>query len=125
MAIKSLHHVQLAMPAGREDEARAFYIVALGFVEVPKPENLARRGGVWFRAGSVELHLGVEDDFRPAKKAHPAFLVEDLASIVSACVEAGYPPKRDEPLPGFDRVYVTDPFGNRLEILQANGAQPN
>jgi catechol 2,3-dioxygenase-like lactoylglutathione lyase family enzyme len=123
MPITGLHHVQLAMPAGREDEARAFYSGVLGFTEVPKPENLARRGGVWFRAGSAELHLGVETDFRPAKKAHPAFVVDDLAAIASTCHKAGYPPQRDEPLLGFDRVYVWDPFGNRLEILQPSPRQ--
>ena len=113
-----LHHVQLAMPRGREDEARAFYAGVLGFTELPKPENLARRGGAWFRHGEAEVHLGVEEDFRPAKKAHPALLVEDLADVVARCERAGVAVRRDEPLPGYDRVYVDDPFGNRIEVLQ-------
>jgi catechol 2,3-dioxygenase-like lactoylglutathione lyase family enzyme len=121
MAITGLHHVQLAMPSGREDEARSFYVGVLGFEEVPKPENLARRGGAWFRSGAAEVHLGVEADFRPARKAHPALLVENLAEMVKRCEEAGCPPKRDEPLPGYDRVFVADPFGNRIELLQAEG----
>jgi catechol 2,3-dioxygenase-like lactoylglutathione lyase family enzyme len=113
-----LHHVQLAMPQGREDDARSFYVAALGFAEVPKPESLAKRGGAWFRSGSAEVHLGVEDDFRPARKAHPALLVDDLAAIVERCAGAGYPVTSDEPLPGYDRVYIADPFGNRIELLQ-------
>jgi catechol 2,3-dioxygenase-like lactoylglutathione lyase family enzyme len=121
MVITALHHVQLAMPAGQEDRARAFYAGTLGFREVPKPEHLARRGGVWFASGSAELHLGVEPDFRPARKAHPAFLVDDLPEAIARCLEGGYPVTRDEPLPGFDRAYVADPFGNRIEMLQPNG----
>jgi catechol 2,3-dioxygenase-like lactoylglutathione lyase family enzyme len=118
MTITALHHIQLAMPPGREDDARAFYGGVLGFQELPKPEHLARRGGVWFSSGSALVHLGVEQDFRPARKAHPAFLVDDLAAVIASCAEAGYVAKRDEPLEGYDRVYVTDPFGNRIEILQ-------
>jgi catechol 2,3-dioxygenase-like lactoylglutathione lyase family enzyme len=118
MSVTALHHVQLAMPRGREDEARSFYVTVLGFAEMPKPENLAKRGGAWFRSGSAEVHLGVEDDFRPARKAHPAFVVDDLASILERCAGAGYPVSRDEPLPGYNRVYIADPFGNRIELLQ-------
>jgi catechol 2,3-dioxygenase-like lactoylglutathione lyase family enzyme len=89
---------------------------------IPKPENLVRRGGAWFRSGAAEVHLGVEDDFRAARKAHPAFLVEDLAWLVKRCEEAGYQVQSgDEPLAGYDRAYVADPFGNRIEILQAKG----
>ena len=120
-SITGLHHVQLAMPRGREDDARAFYTGVLGFEELPKPENLARRGGVWFRSGTAEAHLGVEDDFRPARKAHPAFLVEDLAGMVKRCEEAGCAVNGDEPLEGYDRVYIADPFGNRIELLQTRG----
>ena len=116
--ITALHHVQLAMPRGREDDARAFYAGVLGFTEFPKPPNLAKRGGAWFRSGAAEVHLGVEDDFRPARKAHPALLVDDLAALASRCAAAGHPPVTDEPLEGFDRVYVDDPFGNRIELLQ-------
>lgn len=117
--VLSLHHVQLAMPAGEEDRARAFYGGVLGLTEEPKPANLAARGGVWFESGSLRLHLGVEADFRPARKAHPALLVVGLAALAERCRAAGFPPVTDEPLPGFDRVYVFDPFGNRLELLEA------
>jgi catechol 2,3-dioxygenase-like lactoylglutathione lyase family enzyme len=122
MAIRALHHVQLAMPPGQEDKARAFYAGILGLRELPKPEHLARRGGVWFASGSAEVHLGVEQAFRPAKKAHPAFLVDDLASIIARCVEAGCAVLPDEPLTGFNRIYIADPFGNRIEMLEPNGA---
>lgn len=118
MSVLALHHVQLAMPRGREDDARAFYEGVLGFIERPKPPNLAARGGAWFSAGSAEVHLGVEDDFRPAKKAHPALLVRGLQALADRCTAAGFAVTRDEPLPGFDRVYVTDPFGNRIELLE-------
>ena len=121
--IRALHHVQLAMPRGREDEARAFYGDILGMTEEPKPENLARRGGVWFAAGEAQVHLGVEDDFRPAKKAHPALLVDDLHAMLARCRAAGCVVLEDEPLPGYDRVYVTDPFGNRIELLEVRGAE--
>ncbi|MBW3566214.1 MAG: VOC family protein [Acidobacteria bacterium] len=116
--ITGIHHVQLAMPRGLEAQARAFYSEVLGMTERAKPANLAGRGGAWFTAGHAEIHLGVEDDFRPAKKAHPAFLVSDVATLSEKCAAAGYEVKSDEPLPGFQRVYVTDPFGNRLELLQ-------
>ena len=116
MEIIGLDHVQLAMPAGQEDHARAFYVGVLGLVEEPKPANLAVRGGVWFKAGSLRLHLGVEADFRPAKKAHPALLVTGLVDMAERCRLAGYPPVADEPLEGFNRVYVSDPFGNRIEL---------
>jgi catechol 2,3-dioxygenase-like lactoylglutathione lyase family enzyme len=106
------------MPRGREDDARRFYRDVLGMTERPKPENLARRGGVWFFSGDAEVHLGVEDDFRAAKKAHPALLVDDVRAVAEHCAAAGYEVKDDEPLPGYDRVYVTDPFGNRIELLR-------
>lgn len=118
MRIYGLHHLQLAIPRGAEDTARAFYGRVLGLRETAKPPNLARRGGVWFELGALQLHLGVEDDFRPAKKAHPALLVENLAAMVERCRQAGVPVVTDEPLPGFDRVYIADPFGNRIELLE-------
>jgi catechol 2,3-dioxygenase-like lactoylglutathione lyase family enzyme len=118
MTIVALHHVQLAMPRGQEDAARAFYCGVLGFVESPKPPHLAVRGGAWFRAGAAEVHLGVEAEFRPAKKAHPALLVHGLSELAARCVAAGFPVVADEPLPGYDRVYVADPFGNRIELLE-------
>jgi catechol 2,3-dioxygenase-like lactoylglutathione lyase family enzyme len=116
--VVGLDHVQLAMPAGQEDVARAFYADVLGLIEEPKPANLATRGGVWFRGGSLRLHLGVEADFRPARKAHPALLVTGLGELIVRCQRAGHPPVTDEPLDGFNRVYVYDPFGNRLELLE-------
>ena len=116
--IIGLDHVQLAMPAGQEASARAFYSGVLGLVEEPKPSNLAKRGGVWFKGGSLRLHLGVDVDFRAAKKAHPAFLVAGLVELADRCRLAGYPPVTDEPLEGFNRVYVSDPFGNRIELLE-------
>jgi catechol 2,3-dioxygenase-like lactoylglutathione lyase family enzyme len=116
--ITALHHVQLAMPRGGEEEARAFYVGVLGMTERPKPENLAKRGGTWFHAGAAEVHLGVEEDFRPARKAHPALLVADLEQVRRRCAAAGYETTTDEPLIGFDRAYVADPFGNRIELLQ-------
>jgi catechol 2,3-dioxygenase-like lactoylglutathione lyase family enzyme len=119
--IQALHHVQLAMPRGGEEEARAFYRDVLGMTEQPKPENLARRGGVWFSAGEAQVHLGVEDDFRPAGKAHPALLVADLQALLERCRAAGCAIVQDEPLPGYDRAYVADPFGNRIELLQPAG----
>ncbi|HVQ12801.1 MAG TPA: VOC family protein [Vicinamibacterales bacterium] len=113
-----LDHVQLAMPAGQEAVARSFYCGVLGLVEEAKPPQLAKRGGVWFRGGSLRLHLGIDPDFHPNKKAHPAFLVRGLSQLAARCVAAGFPPMTDEPLDGFDRAYVFDPFGNRLELLE-------
>lgn len=118
MAILALDHVQLAMPAGREDEARSFYGGLLGFAEQAKPANLAVRGGCWFSRGSIKLHLGVEQDFRPAKKAHPAFLVDDMATLRKTLETAGCHVVEDEPLEGYHRFYVHDPFGNRIEMMQ-------
>ena len=116
--ILGLDHIQLAMPAGKETEARAFYSGLLGLVEETKPANLATRGGVWFRGSFLRLHLGVELDFRAARKAHPAILVRGLTELAARCEAAGFPPVTDEPLAGFDRVYVSDPFGNRIELLE-------
>ena len=117
-AIIGLDHVQLAMPAGQESRAREFYSGVLGLVEEPKPANLATRGGVWFKGGSLRLHLGVDSEFRPARKAHPAFLVRGLEALAERCRSAGHPPVDDEPLEGFNRVYVSDPFGNRIELIE-------
>ena len=118
MPITGLDHVQLAMPPGREAEARSFYAGLLGFVEMPKPANLAKRGGCWFAGGAIKLHLGVEADFRPARKAHPAFTVRDLQTLVDRLATAGHPARSDEPLVGYTRVFVDDPFGNRIELMQ-------
>ena len=118
MPIVGIEHVQLAMPEGEEDRARAFYSGLLGIAEAPKPPELAKRGGVWFEDGAVRVHLGVERDFRPAKKAHPAFLVRDLAELVRRLRDAGVAVVEDGFFPGYDRVYVADPFGNRIELME-------
>jgi catechol 2,3-dioxygenase-like lactoylglutathione lyase family enzyme len=118
MSVLGLDHLQLAMPPRRETEARAFYGDILGLPELTKPANLAVRGGVWFRLGAQQLHLGVEGDFRPAKKAHPAFLVRDLARLRARLEQSGFKPYEDEPLAGYKRCYVADPFGNRLELME-------
>jgi catechol 2,3-dioxygenase-like lactoylglutathione lyase family enzyme len=106
------------MPSGREDEARAFYRDVLGIPEVVKPANLAKRGGCWFERGSLKVHLGVEDAFVPAQKAHPAFIVEGLRELATALQRAGYHVWRDEPLEGYERLYADDPFGNRIELME-------
>jgi catechol 2,3-dioxygenase-like lactoylglutathione lyase family enzyme len=113
-----LHHVQLAMPAGQENAARRFYAGVLGMTEIAKPAALAGRGGAWFRAGAVELHLGVEDGFRPARKAHPGILVDDLTALSAVLAADGQQVIWDGDFPGHRRCYATDPFGNRLEFLQ-------
>lgn len=118
MNVYGFDHVQIAMPRGEEEQARAFYAGVLGMKEVPKPARLVPRGGVWLRGGNAYLHLGVEDDFRPARKAHPAFLVHDLKELEERCRAAGSPIVRDQPLEGYDSFYVSDPFGNRLEFME-------
>jgi catechol 2,3-dioxygenase-like lactoylglutathione lyase family enzyme len=112
-----LDHVQVAMPPGCEGAVRAFYSVALGLREIPKPAPLAARGGVWYAVGDQELHLGVADDFSPAKKAHPAFRVPDAAAVAERLREAGFAVRWDSALPGCTRFFTDDPFGNRIEIL--------
>ncbi|KAB2666821.1 glyoxalase [Brucella tritici] len=118
MQIIALDHVQLAMPEGQEQKARDFYGSILGFAEVPKPENLAARGGCWFENGAIRLHLGVEHPFTPARKAHPAFLVADLHEMIAHLTRAGIETIVDEPLQGYERCYIHDPFGNRIELMQ-------
>lgn len=119
MKILSIDHVQLAMPAGEEGTARAFYVDLLGFTEIPKPPGLAKRGGAWFQTGEVQLHLGVEKDFRPARKAHPAFLVDKLESLLAAVRNAGYETDASQPpLDGYKRAHIFDPFGNRIELME-------
>jgi catechol 2,3-dioxygenase-like lactoylglutathione lyase family enzyme len=118
MGIIGVDHVQLAMPAGEEDRARSFYRDVLGLPEQPKPPNLAKRGGCWFGDDSVRIHLGVDPQFRPATKAHPGLLVDDLKSLLQTCREHGLEIDDSEPLDGFERAYVHDPFGNRLELME-------
>ncbi|EQD39337.1 Glyoxalase/bleomycin resistance protein/dioxygenase [mine drainage metagenome] len=115
-----LHHVQLAIPPGGEAAASAFYEGLLGLAPLPKPAHLATRGGLWYSLGPNELHLGVEVGFRPATKAHPAFLVGDLEGLRRRLDEAGSRTYEDAPLPGYRRFYALDPFGNRLEFLTAD-----
>lgn len=117
-AVVGLHHVQLAMPAGGEDAAVRFYEGLLRVPRVEKPEHMRRRGGCWFESGSTRIHLGVEEDFRAARKAHPALLVDDLDVVRRRLGEGGHPTVEDAPLPGYERCYVDDPFGNRIELLQ-------
>ncbi len=118
VGIVGIDHVQLAMPAGREAEATAFYEDLLGLPRVAKPPQLAARGGCWFESPTTKVHLGVEADFRPARKAHPALLVSGLEELVGRLRSAGVALRDDEPLEGYDRVYVDDPFGNRIELLE-------
>ena len=118
MDVRRIDHVQLAMPPGGEDTATAFYEGLLGIPRVPKPPHLEARGGCWFEHGELKVHLGVEADFRPARKAHPALRVDDLPALVRTLRAAGCVLRDDEPLPGHDRVYVDDPFGNRIELLE-------
>lgn len=116
--IEGLDHVQLAMPAGGEDRARAFYAGILGLAEVPKPADLAARGGCWFEGGGVSIHLGVDADFRPASKAHPAFLVRDLEATKTHLAAAGVAFADGKPIDGYERGDIADPFGNRIELMQ-------
>ena len=119
-----LHHVQLAIPTGGEDRCRAFWRDVLGMRELEKPPVLAARGGCWFRGGALEVHLGVEDPFTPARKAHPGLLVAGLVHVAAALEAAGHPVTWDDDFPGHDRLYAADPFGNRLEFLQSGVVRP-
>jgi catechol 2,3-dioxygenase-like lactoylglutathione lyase family enzyme len=116
--VVGLDHVQVAIPPGGEEEARAFYGAVLGMREVPKPAPLAARGGLWLDCPGAMLHLGVEAGFRPARKAHPAFLVADLGACRAALEEVGSAIHPAEDLPGIVRLHTEDPFGNRIELMQ-------
>ncbi|MFZ1009728.1 MAG: VOC family protein [Candidatus Sulfotelmatobacter sp.] len=113
----AIDHVQLAMPASEEEKARDFYGGLLGMKEIPKPAELAKRGGCWFESGGVQIHLGVENDFRAAKKAHPALRCADYSSLVRRLREAGVEAVEPEDVPGVRRCHVHDPFGNRIELV--------
>jgi catechol 2,3-dioxygenase-like lactoylglutathione lyase family enzyme len=113
-----LDHVLIACPRGSEAEARSFYGDLLGLDEIEKPEPLRLRGGCWFNVGAHQLHLGVEDPFTPAKKAHPAFGVDDCARLFEMITAMGYGCRWDYELPGVIRFYSDDPWGNRLEFIQ-------
>ena len=118
MRVIGIEHVQLAMPPGGEGAAREFYTGLLGLPERTKPPALAARGGCWFEAPGVKVHLGVDADFRAAQRAHPALLVDDLAALQIALAAAGVEAVPDEPADGRKRCYVSDPFGNRIELMQ-------
>jgi catechol 2,3-dioxygenase-like lactoylglutathione lyase family enzyme len=118
VTVLALDHVQLAMPQGQEETARRFYAGLLGLTEVPKPASLAGEGGAWFEGGSAKVHLGVERDFRPARKAHPGLLVDDLAALTRTLQQAGCDIVPGTPVEGYVRCHVLDPFGNRLELLE-------
>ena len=116
---RGIDHVQIAIPAGREDVARDFYVGVLGLTEVPKPPALAARGGAWFEAGAIAIHIGVEADFRPARKAHPALLIDGLRRFVEA---GGLDVTWSDDILGVERCHLHDPFGNRIELIEAGAA---
>ncbi|HEX8662859.1 MAG TPA: VOC family protein [Beijerinckiaceae bacterium] len=116
-AMLRLDHVQLAIPAGAEDACRRFYVGVLGMTELAKPAELAKRGGLWVRSGAVEIHLGVEADFRPARKAHPGIVVADVEALAAKLQAAGHALTFDEAIPGVRRFFAADPLGNRLEFI--------
>jgi catechol 2,3-dioxygenase-like lactoylglutathione lyase family enzyme len=119
MKILDFEHIQIAMPPEQEVAARAFYSGVLGLTEIAKPLELARRGGAWFQTGKVIIHLGVETDFRPNGKAHPAFLVDNLNGFLEICHSLGIETDATQPpITGFKRVHVFDPFGNRIELME-------
>jgi len=114
-----IHHVMTAIPAGGEDTARRFYVDLLGLTEEPKPPTLGSRGGIWLATGSLSLHLGVDPAFAPATKAHIALVYDNLGDVRNALSAAGFEPgELEHELPGFVRCYVSDPFGNRIELMQ-------
>jgi catechol 2,3-dioxygenase-like lactoylglutathione lyase family enzyme len=119
MRVLGIDHVQVAAPPGCEEEARAFYGDLLGLEEVPKPQTLPDQAGCWFRAGAQELHVGVEEPFTPARKAHPSIVVDDLAALMARLRASGSEVRPDGTLPGIERCHIDDPFGNRLELRQA------
>jgi catechol 2,3-dioxygenase-like lactoylglutathione lyase family enzyme len=118
VTLETIDHVQVAMPVGEEAKARAFYAGLLGLPEQPKPAELAKRGGCWFESARVKVHCGVETPFAPARKAHIAFRVDDVLALTARAKEAGYEVIDDDLLPGHQRIYIYDPFGNRLEFLR-------
>ena len=120
-----LHHVQLAIPRGGEERCRAFWRDVLGMRELEKPPVLAARGGCWFRGGGLEVHLGVEEPFVAARKAHPGLLVTGLTHVAAALERAGHPVTWDDDFPGHDRFYSADPFDNRLEFLEPTAGRAN
>jgi catechol 2,3-dioxygenase-like lactoylglutathione lyase family enzyme len=123
---RGIDHVQLAIPRGGEHAAREFYVGVLGFTEVPKPPVMAARGGAWFEAGDTRLHVGVEPAFTPARKAHPALLIEGLRAFIEA---SGVEARWSDEIPDSVRCHIDDPFGNRIELIEAgpsiSAVEPN
>ena len=117
LPFSAIDHVQLAMPVGMEETARKFYAELLEMREIPKPAELLKRGGCWFESGSVQVHLGVEEDFRPAKKAHPALRCTDYDAVVAKLRAAGVNLTEPDDIPGLRRCHIHDPFGNRIELV--------
>jgi catechol 2,3-dioxygenase-like lactoylglutathione lyase family enzyme len=116
----AIDHVQLAMPAGQEAQARAFFAEVLGMTEIPKPAQLAKRGGCWFQGGAVQIHLGVEPEFRPAKKAHPALRCKNYDALLTTLADADISVEEVNDIPGVRRCHIHDPFGNRIELVSAD-----
>jgi catechol 2,3-dioxygenase-like lactoylglutathione lyase family enzyme len=117
--VLGIDHVQVTAPPGSEALVREFYGGLLGLEELSRPTTLPDRYGCWFRAGAQELHVGFEEPFHPARKAHPSFIVDDLAALVARLASVGTQARADESIPGVERAFVSDPFGNRLELRQA------
>ncbi len=123
MPITGIDHVQVAAPRApqTDEQARAFYGGLLGLHEIEKPDILKPKGGVWFSTGAGQLHIGIEDPFAPARKAHPALVVSGLAALRLTLEGAGVPTTEAEPIPGVNRFYAHDPFGNRIELMEREG----
>lgn len=117
-SFKAIDHVQLAAPMGSEGTARKFFGEILGFEEIEKPLVLKKRGGAWFKCGSCQIHIGIEEPFVPAQKAHPAFEMYNIEALKQHLAAAGVDYIEDDNLPGANRIYVHDPFGNRIELLE-------
>jgi catechol 2,3-dioxygenase-like lactoylglutathione lyase family enzyme len=125
MPLTGIAHIQLAAPPGCEPEARNFFGRLLGLEEIPKPEPLRARGGCWFKVGEKQLHIGIEDDFRPARKAHPAFSVENIRRLYEKLSNAGVRCTWDDAMDDVRRFYASDPWGNRLEFTEPTEAMAN
>jgi predicted enzyme related to lactoylglutathione lyase len=121
VTVRGVDHIQLAIPAGGEVDAERFWCGVLGFRRLPKPAPLAARGGAWFAAGDVQVHVGVEDPHVPARKAHPAFVVDDLDAVAARLAAAGHPVRWSDEIPETRRFHTDDPFGNRIELIELRG----
>lgn len=117
MSVIGLDHLQLAIPIDGETAARRFYCDMLGLTEIPKPESLQLRGGLWLQCDNIQLHLGIDPEFKAAKKAHPGLVVDNLAHLISVLQAAGHEVIENRDIPGIRRAFTTDPFGNRIELI--------